>query len=205
MVVSLPVGMKCLVERYKFFEERITLGVRASRVFKRERAEAQMQLAHTLEKRKVLNVLRLDFVRQRIVVGTFALLGMLVGGGGERNVFGHDSFHLRGHFLDLRMGQGLYAEVVILLKLIVHHIVAAVNLRDYVSIHNLIAGQLQKVKSADGVVALAFGRFKPLAYLFSKFVVHKSENCWVSTKVPTYSWQIKDGKCVTLQNENKSG
>ena len=40
-------------------------------------------------------------------------------------------------------------------------------------IHYLIARQLQKVKSADCIVALVFVRFKPLAYLFSKFVVHK--------------------------------
>ena len=146
-----------------------------------------MQLAHTLEKRKVLNVLRLDFVGQCVVVGALALLWLLVCFGGERNVFGHDSFHLRGHFFDLRMGQGLNAEVVIFLKLIVQHIVAAVNLRDYVSVHNLIARQLQKVKSADGIVALVFGRFKPLAYLFSKFVVHYIVSCLVSTKLLTQS------------------
>ena len=35
------------------------LSIRAGRVVERERAEAQMQLAHTLEKRKVLNVFRL--------------------------------------------------------------------------------------------------------------------------------------------------
>ena len=34
-IVSLPVGMEFLVERYKFFEERVSLGVRAGRVFKR--------------------------------------------------------------------------------------------------------------------------------------------------------------------------
>ena len=83
-----------------------------------------------------------------------------------------DGRHLRSHFLDLRVCQGLNAEVVILLKLIFHEVVAPVNLCDYVLIHNLIARQLQKVKSADGIVALAFERFKPLLYLFSKFVVH---------------------------------
>jgi len=34
VVVSLPVGVEFLVERYKFFEERITLGVRAGSVHK---------------------------------------------------------------------------------------------------------------------------------------------------------------------------
>lgn len=57
--------------------------------------------------------------------------------------------------------------------LILHEVVAAVNLCDYVFIHNLIARQLQKVKSADGIVALAFRRFKPLLYMLSKFVAHK--------------------------------
>jgi len=43
------------------------------------------------------------------------------------------------------MSEGLNAEVEILLKLILHKVVAAVNLRDYVSVHGLIARQLQKV------------------------------------------------------------
>ena len=49
-----------------------------------------------------------------------------------------------------------------------------VNLRDYVSIHNLIARKFQKVKCAYGVVALRFRRFKPLLYLFSEIVVHNA-------------------------------
>lgn len=87
-------------------------------------------------------------------------------------MFSHDCFHLRGHFLDLGVRESLNAEIVIFLKLILHHIVAAVNLRDYVAVQNLIARQLQKVESADGIVALGFGRFKPFLYLFGKFVVH---------------------------------
>ncbi|CDE58383.1 unknown [Prevotella sp. CAG:873] len=88
-----------------------------------------------------------------------------------------------GHFLDLRMGQGLNAEVVIFLKLVLHEVVAAVNLRDNVLIHYLIARQLQKVNSADCIVALVFGRFKTLSYLFGKFVVHKSVSDLVFTKL----------------------
>ena len=42
-----------------------------------------------------------------------------------------------------------------------------------ITVHNLIARQLQKVKSADSIVALVFRLFKPLLYLFSEFVVHK--------------------------------
>ena len=129
-----------------------------------------------MEKRQVLNVLRLDLVGQSIVVFALAKTTFIFRHG--RSIVGQmmlvgDGRHLRGHFLDLRVGQGLNAEVVIFLKLVLHDIVAAVNLRDYVFIHNLIARQLQKVKSADGIVALAFGRFKPLLYLFSEFVVHK--------------------------------
>ena len=156
----------------KFFEERITLGVRAGGVFKRERADAQMQFAHTLKERKVLNVLRFDFIRQTVVVGTFALLWLLVGGGGERNMLRYDFHHLFLHLLHLFVSQGLKSEVEILLQLVLHEVVAVVNLRDYVSIYNQIARQLQKVKSADGIVALRFRRFKPLLYLFSEFVVH---------------------------------
>lgn len=107
------------------------------------------------------------------MVGTSALCRILIGVSRQRNMFGHDGFHLRRHFLDLRVSESLNAEVVILLKLIVHDIVAAVNLRDYVTVHNLIARQLQEVKSADVVVALGFGLFEPLLYLFSKFVVHR--------------------------------
>ena len=39
-------------------------------------------------------------------------------------------FGYYGHFFDLRMGQGLNAEVVIFLKLVLHEVVAAVNLCD---------------------------------------------------------------------------
>lgn len=76
-----------------------------------------------------------------------------------------DGRHLRGHFLDLCVGHGLNAEAVILLKQILHEVVASVNLSDYVLIHNhLIARKFQKVKSADSIVALVFLLFKPLLY-----------------------------------------
>ena len=145
-----------------------------------------MQFAHTLEKRKVLNVLSLDVVRQRIVVGSFPFLRLLVGFGGKWNMLGHDGFHLRGHFLDLRMSQGLNAEVVILLKLIVHDIVAAVNLRDYVTVHNLIARQLQEVKSAYRVVALSFWRLQPLSDKFSEFIIQRGVKIILAAGVKVY-------------------
>ena len=170
-IVCLPVGVQLLVERYKFFEERVTLGVGASGAVERKRAEAQMQLAHPLEDREIFNVFRLDVVGQCVVVGTFAFW-LLVCFGCERYVLGHDSLDLLLHFLDLRTGEVGDAEVVILLKLVVHEVVAAVNLRDYVVVHNLIARQLQKVECADGIVALRFRRFEPLLDLFGKFVVH---------------------------------
>ena len=74
MVAYFPVGVKFLVEGYKFFEERITLGVQAGGVFKRKRSEPQMQFVHTLKERKVLNVFCLDFIREQFVVGAFAFL-----------------------------------------------------------------------------------------------------------------------------------
>lgn len=49
-----------------------------------------------------------------------------------------DRRHLSNYFLDLRMGQGLIAEVALLLKLILHKVVMMVNLNDFF-IHNLIA------------------------------------------------------------------
>lgn len=64
--------------------------------------------------------------------------------------------------LDLRMDHGLNTEVVMLLKLIFHDVVTAVNLCDYILIHNLITRQLQKVKSADCIVVIVFAGFKPL-------------------------------------------
>ena len=89
-----------------------------------------MQLAHTLEKRKVLNVLRLDLIGERVVVFALAEATFIFRRGrgiiGQKMLVGN-GLHLCGHFFDLRMGKGLYAEVVILLKLIVHHIVAAGN------------------------------------------------------------------------------
>ena len=131
-----------------------------------------MHFAHTLEKRKVLNVLRLDFIGQVFVVGTFALGRSLVRFGGERNMLGHNLFYLCRHFLDLDMGESLNAEIVVFLKLILHHIVAAVKLSNDVAIHDLIAGEFQQIECAYRVVALRFGRVKPLLYEFGKFVVH---------------------------------
>ena len=104
-------------------------------------------------------------------------------------MLGNNGLDLCRHFFDLCVCQGFNSEVVILLELVVHDIVAAVNLRDYVSIHNLIARQLQKVKSADGIVALVFGRFKPLLYLFSKFVVHKKRKFVIFTS-QTYAFYV---------------
>ena len=81
--------------------------------------------------------------------------------------------YLRGHFLDLRVGQGLNSEVVILMKLIFDKFGFTQRIGNKITVHNLIARQLQKVKSADSIVALVFRLFKPLLYLFSEFVVHK--------------------------------
>ena len=126
MVVCLPVGMKFLVERYKFFEERIPLGVRAWRVVKRKRAEAQMQLAHTLEERKVLNVLRLDLVGQSIVVFALAKTTFIFRHG--RSIVGQmmlvgDGLDLCGHFFDLLVSESLNTEIVVFLNLILDELV----------------------------------------------------------------------------------
>ena len=147
-----------------------------------------MQLAHTLEKRKVLYALRFYLVRQSVVVFALAEATLIFRHG--RNIVGQMMLvdygrHLCGHFLDLRVCQGLNTEVVILLKLILHEVVAAVNLSDYVLIYNLIARQFQKGKSAESIVALVFRLCKPLLYLFSEFVVRKSVSCLVSTKLFT--------------------
>ena len=64
------------------------------------------------------------FRHARSIVGKMLLVG------GRR--------HLSNYFLDLRMGQGLIAEVALLLKLILHKVVMMVNLNDFF-IHNLIA------------------------------------------------------------------
>ena len=48
-IVCLPVGVELLVERYKFFEERVTLGVGAGGAVERKRAEAQEQIKQWLE------------------------------------------------------------------------------------------------------------------------------------------------------------
>ena len=134
-----------------------------------------MQFAHTLEKRKVLNVLRLDFVGQRVVVFALAEATFIFRLG--RSIIGQmmlvgNGLHLCGHFFDLRMGQGLNAEVVIFLKLVLDNVMATVESGNNILVKNLIARQLQKIKCADCIVALVFMCFKPLSYLFGKFVVH---------------------------------
>ncbi len=127
-----------------------------------------MQLAHTLKKRKVLNVFRLDLVRQSVVVFALAEATFIFRQG--RSIVGQmmlvgDGRHLRGHFLDLRVGKGLNAEVIILLKLIFYKFGFAQRIGNKITIHNLIVRQLQKGKSADSIVALVFRLFKPLLYL----------------------------------------
>lgn len=78
----------------------------------------------------------------------FALLGILVGDFRERNVLCHDLLDLLFHLLHLCMSEGLNAEVVILLKLVLDNIVAFIEGGDNILVENLVAGQLQKVKSA---------------------------------------------------------
>ena len=131
-----------------------------------------MQLTHTLENGKILNVLCLDFIGQRVVVITLAGL-MLIGISRKRDVFGYDHIDLLLHLLDLRVSEGLNTEVVVFLDLIIHKVVAAVKLSNDVAIHNLIAAELQQIESTNGVISLVARRFKPLLYEFSKFVVHK--------------------------------
>ena len=122
-----------------------------------------MQFTHTLQNGKILNVLCLDFIRQRIVVDTLAGL-MLIGISRKRNVFGNDHIDFLLHLLDLSVSKGLNTEVVIFLDLIIHkitckvrailclhkhrrtaagimQIVAAVELSNDVAIHNLIAAE----------------------------------------------------------------
>lgn len=85
--------------------------------------------------------LRFDLVGQSIVV--FALAEAPFIFRHARSIVGKmllvgDRRHLSNYFLDLRMGQGLIAEVALLLKLILHKVVMMVNLNDFF-IHNLIA------------------------------------------------------------------
>ena len=103
-----------------------------------------MQLAHTLQNGKILNVLCLDFIGQRVVVDTLAGL-MLIGISRKRNVFGNDHIDFLLHLLDLSVSKGLNTEVVIFLDLIIHKIVAAVELSNDVAIHNLIAAEFQQI------------------------------------------------------------
>ena len=97
-----------------------------------------MQFAHTLKERKVLNVLRLDLIRQTVVVDTFPFR-LRVGFRSKRNVFGNNGFDLSRHFLYLRMGQGLDAEVVILLKLILDNVMSFIKSGNNILVKNLIA------------------------------------------------------------------
>mgnify|MGYP007056094675 FL=1 len=87
---------------------------RAWRIVKREQVEAQIQLAHTLEERKVLNILPLDLVRQIVVVFTLAEATFIFRDGrgivGQMMLVG-DGRNLCGLFLDLRVCHGLNAEV----------------------------------------------------------------------------------------------
>lgn len=101
-----------------------------------------MQLAHTLENRKVLNVFRLDFIRKRIVVFALAEATFIFRHG--RGIIGQvmlvgNGLHLCGHFFDLRMGQGLNAEVVILLNLINDKVCLGRRIGNKITVHNLIA------------------------------------------------------------------
>ena len=64
-----------------------------------------MQLAHTLENRKVLNVFRLDFIRKRIVVFALAEATFIFRHGGSiigQMMLVGNGLHLCGHFFDLR-------------------------------------------------------------------------------------------------------
>ena len=109
----------------------------------------------------------LDFIRQRVVVDTLAGL-MLIGISRKRNVFGNDHIDFLLHLLDLSVSKGLNTEVVIFLDLIIHkitckvrailclhkhrrtaagimQIVAAVELRNNVAIHDLIDAEFQQI------------------------------------------------------------
>ena len=122
-----------------------------------------MQFTHTLKNGKILNVLCLDFIGQRVVVNTLAGL-MLIGISRKRNVFGNDHIDFLLHLLDLCVSKGLNTEVVIFLDLIIHKIVAAVELSNDVAIHNLIAAEFQQIESTNGVITLVARCFKPLLY-----------------------------------------
>ena len=98
-----------------------------------------MQLAHTLENRKVLNIFRLDFIREQVVVGAFTFLRLFISGSGERNMFGNNGFDLCRHFFDLCVCQVLNAEVIIFLKLILDNVVATVEGGNNILVKNLIA------------------------------------------------------------------
>src|SRR5574344_39293 len=132
-----------------------------------------MQLAHTLQNVKILKVLCLDFLGQSVGGGTLAGL-MLIGISRKRYVFGNDHIDFLLHLLDLSVSKGLNTEVVIFLDLIIHKLVAAVELSNNVAIHDLIAAEFQQIESTNGVITLVARSFKPLLYEFSKFVIHHS-------------------------------
>lgn len=78
-------------------------------------------------------------------------------------MLGNNSLDLCRHFFDLYMGQDLNAEVVIFLKLALDNVVAFIEGSNNILVENLIAQQLQKVESADGIVALRFWGFQATA------------------------------------------
>lgn len=70
------------------------------------------------------------------------------------------------------------------------------------NIYNLVAGQLQKVESADGIVALRIRLFKPFAYLLCEFVVHNAL-AFVFHKNISSIIANKRRKFIFLQNQYK--
>ncbi len=82
---------------------------------------AKLQKLSDMTKPRLVKVRALLYVFQHVIKKRLAYFDTASVGNG---------LHLCGHFFDLRMGQGLNAEVVIFLKLVLHEVVAAVNLCD---------------------------------------------------------------------------
>ena len=82
---------------------------------------------------------RFNPVEHAIVVGTFSFMWLVVRASGEGDMHSNNGFDLCQHFFDLCVCEDLNAEVIFL-KFMVHNLVAvAVNMRDNILIHNLIA------------------------------------------------------------------
>ena len=170
-----------LIQFDNLFEEWIAVRVWAGRSLRGEIAQLKMEFPHLLHDAGILDIERLYFSGQRVVVGTLAGLELLSLSFRRlrsriKLALLDDAIDLLLHGFDLLMRQLLEAILEVTLQLELDEVSMTFEIALDVTIKNLVVGKLEQERSPDFKISLFSRSIQPLLQLQCELFVHDDKN-----------------------------